>query len=65
MKRSIIRWPGLAVFAGFVLLLVAISWLFLDAIIKVTLEHTLGRLNGAEVNIERVEHSWVPLSLTL
>ncbi|HAS21733.1 MAG TPA: TIGR03545 family protein, partial [Idiomarina loihiensis] len=24
-----------------------------------------GRLNGAEVNIERVEHSWVPLSLTL
>lgn len=65
MKRSIIRWPGLVVFAGFVLLLVAISWLFLDAIIKVTLEHTLGRLNGAEVNIERVEHSWVPLSLTL
>lgn len=65
MKRSIIRWPGLAVFTGFVLLLVAISWLFLDAIIKVTLEHTLGRLNGAEVNIERVEHSWVPLSLTL
>jgi len=65
MKRSIIRWPGLAVFAGFVLLLVAISWLFLDAIIKVTLEHTLGRLNGAEVNIERVEHTWVPLSLTM
>lgn len=65
MKRSIIRWPGLAVFAGFVLLLVAISWLFLDALIKVTLEQTLGRLNGAEVNIERVEHSWVPLSLTL
>ncbi|WP_404397338.1 TIGR03545 family protein [Idiomarina loihiensis] len=65
MKRSIIRWPGLAVFAGFVLLLVAISWLFLDAIIKVTLEHTLGRLNGAEVNIERVEHTWMPLSLTM
>ena len=51
MKRGIIRWPGLAVFAGFLLLLVAISWLFLDSIIKVTLEHTLGRLNGAEVNI--------------
>lgn len=65
MKRSIIRWPGLAVFTGFVLLLVAISWLFLDAIIKVTLEHTLGTLNGAEVNIEQVEHSWVPLSLSL
>ncbi|MCK7459528.1 TIGR03545 family protein [Idiomarina aminovorans] len=65
MKRSIIRWPGLAVFAGVVLFLVAVSWLFLDAIIKVTLEHTLGRLNGAEVNIERVEHSWVPLSLTV
>ncbi|WP_417435686.1 TIGR03545 family protein [Idiomarina abyssalis] len=65
MKRSIIRWPGLAVFAGFVLLLVAISWLFLDTIIKVTLEHTMGRLNGAEVNIERVEHRWVPLSLTV
>ncbi|ASG65064.1 TIGR03545 family protein [Idiomarina piscisalsi] len=65
MKRGIIRWPGLAVFTGFVLLLVAISWLFLDAIIKVTLEHTLGRLNGAEVNIERVEHSWSPLALRI
>ncbi|WP_300319615.1 TIGR03545 family protein [Idiomarina sp.] len=65
MKRGIIRWPGLAVFAGFVLLLVAISWLFLDSIIKVTLEHTLGRLNGAEVNIEQVEHSWSPLALRI
>ena len=63
MKRSIIRWPGLAAFGAIVGLLVIISWLFLDAILKVTMEYGLGRLNGAEVNIERVEHEWSPLTL--
>ena len=64
MKRSIIRWPGLAAFAAIVGLLVIVSWLFLDAILKVTLEYGLGRLNGAEVNIQKVEHKWSPLTLT-
>lgn len=64
MKRSIIRWPGLAAFAAIVGLLVIISWLFLDAILKVTLEYGLGRLNGAEVTIQKVEHKWSPLTLT-
>ncbi|EKE87579.1 TIGR03545 family protein [Idiomarina xiamenensis] len=63
MKRSIIRWPGLLAFVVFVGLLVAFSWLFLDSILRWGMEKTLGRLNGAEVNIERVEHSWVPLSI--
>ena len=63
MKRSIIRWPGLAVFGGIVTLLVIVSWLFLDAILKVSMEYGLGRLNGAEVNIARVEHEWSPLTL--
>ena len=64
MKRSIIRWPGLAAFAAIVGLLVIVSWLFLDAILKVTLEYGLGRLNGAEVTIQKVEHKWSPLTLT-
>ncbi|MGM0525128.1 MAG: TIGR03545 family protein [Pseudomonadota bacterium] len=64
MKRSIIRWPGLAAFGIIIGLLVIISWLFLDSILKVSMEYGLGRLNGAEVNIEKVEHRWSPLTLT-
>lgn len=64
MKRSIIRWPGLAAFAAIVGLLVIVSWLFLDAILKVTLKYGLGRLNGAEVTIQKVQHKWSPLTLT-
>lgn len=63
MKRSILRWPGLAAFGIIVGVLVLISWLFLDALLKVSLQYTLGRLHGAEVNIERVEHRWSPLTL--
>jgi len=64
MKRSIIRWPGLAAFGIIIGLLVIISWLFLDSILKISMEYSLGRLNGAEVNIEKVEHRWSPLTLT-
>lgn len=64
MKRSVIRWPGLGVFFAIIGLMVVFSWLFLDSIIKWTMEYSLGRLNGAEVNIEKVEHRWSPLTLT-
>lgn len=63
MQRSVIRWPGLMVFVGIIVLLTAFSWLFLDNLLRWGMERTLGRLNGAEVNIAKVEHHWVPLGL--
>jgi len=63
IRKSAIRWPGLATFAAIVGLLVAFSWLFLDSILRWTMERSLGALNGAEVNIARVEHSWSPLGI--
>ncbi|WP_404400059.1 TIGR03545 family protein [Idiomarina seosinensis] len=63
MKRSILRWRGLAAFGIIIGVLVLVSWLFLDSLLKVSLQYTLGRLHGAEVNIERVEHRWSPLTL--
>ena len=63
IRKSAIRWPGLAAFAIIIGLLVAFSWLLLDSILRWTMERSLGALNGAEVNIERVEHSWSPLGV--
>lgn len=63
VRRSAFRWPGLVAFLIIVGLIAAFSWLLLDTILKWSLERTLGTLNGAEVNIERVEHQWVPLTI--
>ncbi|WP_369742643.1 TIGR03545 family protein [Pseudidiomarina sp. PP-1MA] len=65
VRKSAIRWPGLAAFVVICALLVAFSWLLLDTILRWTLERTVGTLNGAEVNIAKVEHSWSPLGLTI
>ncbi|MDN7125166.1 TIGR03545 family protein [Pseudidiomarina sp. 1APP75-32.1] len=65
VRRSAFRWPGLVAFLVIVGLIAAFSWLLLDTILKWSLERTLGTLNGAEVNIERVEHQWVPLTVEL
>ncbi|RWU09073.1 TIGR03545 family protein [Pseudidiomarina gelatinasegens] len=65
VRRSAIRWPGLAAFLIICALLAAFSWLLLDTIIKWTLERSVGTLNGAEVNIESVDHSWSPLGVTI
>ncbi|MFC0446414.1 TIGR03545 family protein [Pseudidiomarina halophila] len=63
VRRSAFRWPGLVAFLIIVALIAAFSWLLLDTILKWSLERTLGTLNGAEVNIERVDHQWVPLTI--
>lgn len=65
MSKSIIRWPGLGAFFVVLGTLVLLSWLFLDTILKFTFEQTLGRLNGAEVNVAEVSHQWSPVRLTL
>ncbi|MEP0175493.1 MAG: TIGR03545 family protein [Paraglaciecola sp.] len=63
--KSIIRWPGLVAFFVVVGLFAAISILFLDFWIKLAAEKTLGLANRAEVNIESVEHTFSPFSITL
>lgn len=65
MRRSAIRWPGLAAFVIICALLAAFTWLLLDTILKWTFETSVGTLNGAEVNIESVEHSWSPLGVKI
>lgn len=65
VRQSAIRWPGLVAFIIIIAVLFAFSWLLLDTIIKWSLERSLGTLNGAEVNIERVEHTWVPLGVRI
>lgn len=65
IRQSAIRWPGLVAFFIIVAVVVAFSWLLLDTIIKWSLERSLGTLNGAEVNIESVEHTWVPLGVRI
>ncbi|MFT2089814.1 TIGR03545 family protein [Paraglaciecola sp. 2405UD69-4] len=63
--KSIIRWPGLVAFFVVVGLFAAISIVFLDFWIKLAAEKVLGKTNGAEVNIESVEHTFSPFSITL
>lgn len=65
VRRSAIRWPGLAAFVLICALLAAFSWLLLDTILKWTFERTMGTLNGAEVNIASVNHRWNPLALEI
>lgn len=65
VRRSAVRWPGLAAFVIILALLAAFSWLLLDTILRWTFERSLGTLNGAEVNIERVDHQWMPLTIQL
>ena len=65
IRRSAIRWPGLAAFVVICALIAAFTWLLLDTILKWSFETTAGTLNGAEVNIASVEHSWSPLGVKI
>ena len=62
---KIIRWQGLVAFGIVLGLLMAISLLFLDTWIRIGIEQGAGRLVGAEVNVERVEHRFSPFGLSL
>ncbi|CAB0151592.1 hypothetical protein PSI9734_01966 [Pseudidiomarina piscicola] len=65
VRKSAFRWPGLFAFVVIIALIAAFSWLLLDTILKWSLERTLGTMNGAEVNIEKVEHQWMPLTIDI
>ena len=62
---KIIRWQGLVAFVVVLGLLMAISLIFLDTWIRIGIEQGAGRLVGAEVNVERVEHRFSPFGLSL
>ncbi len=63
--RTMIRLPGLIAFFAVIGLYAAITLVFLDYWIKLLAEKSLGRTNGAEVNIARVEHSFSPLGVRM
>lgn len=64
MKR-LIRWQGLVAFFIVVALFAAVTLLFLDTWLRIAIEQAGGRLAGAEINVESVEHRFSPFGLTL
>ena len=51
--------------AGFFVVLIAVYFLFANTIIKAVLTSKLGESYGAEVNIDTVDHSLFPTTVTL
>ncbi len=54
-KSRILRPPGLAVFAGFVLLTIGVWWLFADRLVERGVEQTATALIGALVELESAD----------
>ena len=63
--KSIIRLPGLIIFFIVIGLIAATGILFMDNWIKLVAEKSLIETTGAEVNIDSVEHTFVPFGITL
>ncbi|SES62159.1 TIGR03545 family protein [Thalassotalea agarivorans] len=64
MKRFI-RWQGLIGFLVFLALLLAFVYLIAESAVKRGIEYGVGLYTGAEVNVEAVEITYSPLSLTV
>tara|TARA_R110001583_G_scaffold17951_1_gene72077 strand:- start:1289 stop:3064 length:1776 start_codon:yes stop_codon:yes gene_type:complete len=64
MKRFI-RWQGLIGFLSIILLLIVFLFLFADSLIKAGIEKSGEWYLGAQVNVEEVDVSFSPLSLTV
>lgn len=64
-RRGPIRWAGLGAFVVIVGGLFGGGWLFADTLARWSLQSTLSRIQGAEVNIEAVDIGWQPFGLTL
>ncbi|MBS1192780.1 MAG: hypothetical protein H6Q97_759 [Nitrospirae bacterium] len=64
MKRWI-RWPGLIGFTLFVVVTVALWFLFMDALVRRAVEKAGTALVGAEVDLARAHVTLVPLGVTL
>ena len=64
MKRFI-RWQGLIGFLSIILLLIVFVFLFADSLVKAGIEKSGEWYLGAQVNVEEVDVSFSPLSLTV
>jgi len=64
MKRWI-RWPGLIGFTIFVVVVVALWFLFMDTLVRRAVEKAGTALVGAEVDLARAQVTLVPLGVTL
>ncbi len=60
-----IRWPGLAVFAGIVILLAVIWYVFVDYAVEYAVERTGTKAVGARVDLDFADLSLFPLGLEL
>lgn len=63
--KQLVRWQGLVAFVVVTGLLAAVTYLFLDTWLRIAIEQAGGRLAGAEINVESVEHRFSPFGLTL
>ncbi len=64
-RQGPVRWSGLAAFVVIAGGLFAGGWLFADTLARWSLQSTLSRIQGAEVNIEAVDVGWQPFGLTV
>ena len=64
MKKWI-RWPGLAVFAGIVVLLAVFWYIFVDYAVEYAVERTGTKAVGAKVELDSADLSLFPLGLEL
>ena len=64
MKKWI-RWPGLIGFVVVVGIVVALWFLFMDGIVRRTIERGGSTLVGAEVDLARAHVTLIPLGITL
>jgi len=62
---SFIRWQGLVGFVSIIVLLATLSFLFIDTLVKTGLEKSGEWYLGAEVNVDEVEVTFSPLSVTI
>ncbi|MCC2617977.1 TIGR03545 family protein [Aestuariibacter halophilus] len=63
--NSIFRWQGLVGFGVFIATLAVLVALFLDTGLRLALVWALEDVQGAEVNVERVEHQWQPFGVSV
>lgn len=62
---KIFRWKGLVSFVVVMAVLWGGGWLFADALARMALERGLTQVNGAQVDIARVDVRWQPLGIQL
>ena len=63
--KKYLRWQGFAGFVAVIALLAASVYLFAGSLIKLAIEQLGERVYGAEINVEKVNVNWSPVSVEL